>query len=87
LILGPPRANTATVVKGEIFPSLIDVTLEELASGLESGLFTSVDLVTAYLARIQEANATTNAVVEINPDALSLAAELDAERANGTVRG
>jgi len=26
-------------------------------------------------------------VTELNPDALSIAAELDAERANGTVRG
>ena len=28
-----------------------------------------------------------NCVTEINPDAVSIAAELDAERANGTVRG
>jgi hypothetical protein len=33
-------------VKGTPFPKLIDVTLEELETGLESGLFTSVDLVT-----------------------------------------
>jgi len=32
-------------VKGKPFPSLIDVTLEDLATGLESGQFTSVDLV------------------------------------------
>ena len=41
----------------------------------------------AYIARINEVNATLNVVTEINPDALSIAAELDAERANGTVRG
>ena len=41
----------------------------------------------AYVARINEVNATLNVVTEINPDALSIAAELDAERANGTVRG
>ena len=33
------------LVKGKPFPSLLDVTLEELTVGLESGLFTSVDLV------------------------------------------
>jgi hypothetical protein len=33
-------------VKGQPFPSLIDVTLDDLTTGLESGLFTSVDLVT-----------------------------------------
>lgn len=32
-------------VKGKPFPSLIDVTLEDLSTGLESGQFTSVDLV------------------------------------------
>ena len=33
------------IVKGKPFPSLIDVTLEDLDSGLKKGLFTSVDLV------------------------------------------
>ncbi|MCJ1399661.1 hypothetical protein MMC11_002863 [Xylographa trunciseda] len=75
------------IVNGKPFPSLIEVTTEQLATGLESGQFTSVDLVTAYIARINEVNATLNVVTEINPDALSIAAELDAERANGTVRG
>jgi len=32
-------------VKGHSFPSLLDVTLDDLTAGLESGLFTSVDLV------------------------------------------
>ena len=32
-------------------------------------------------------NGTLNCVTEINPDAISIAAELDAERANGTTRG
>ncbi|KAL8905219.1 MAG: hypothetical protein Q9207_002774 [Kuettlingeria erythrocarpa] len=72
---------------GDIFPLLIDVTTEELETGLERGLFTSIDLVNAYTARILEVNSTLNVVTELNPDALSIAAELDAERANGTTRG
>ena len=32
-------------------------------------------------------NGTLNVVTEINPDALAIAAQLDAERANGTIRG
>ncbi|MCJ1478029.1 hypothetical protein MMC13_006704 [Lambiella insularis] len=75
------------IVNGKPFPNLIDVTTEELATGLESGQFTSVDLVDAYVARINEVNSTLNVVTEINPDAISIAVELDAERANGTVRG
>lgn len=34
-----------TSINGQPFPSLIDVTAEDLISGLERGLFTSVDLV------------------------------------------
>ena len=40
------------------YPILIDATTESLETGLESGLFTSVDLVNAYIARILEVNAT-----------------------------
>jgi amidase len=40
----------------------------------------------AYIMRIEEVNSVLNAVTEINPDALSIAAELDAERINGTLR-
>ena len=69
------------------YPILIDVTTESLETGLESGLFTSVDLVNAYISRILEVNATLHVVTELNPDALIIAAELDAERANGTIRG
>ncbi|TKA32432.1 hypothetical protein B0A50_01539 [Salinomyces thailandicus] len=76
---------TGTIINGERFPTLIDVTLEDLNTGLESGLFTSVDLVTAYMDRINEVNSTLHMVTELNPDALSIAAEADAMRANGTI--
>ncbi|KAF1349979.1 amidase [Delphinella strobiligena] len=78
---------TGTLIKGKQFPSLIDVTLEDLVDGLESGLFTSVDLVNAYQGRIMEVNSTLRMVTELNPEALSIAAGLDAMRANGTVLG
>ena len=39
----PPKTEFVTLVSG--YPKLIDVTLEELETGLESGEFTSVDLV------------------------------------------
>ncbi|KAI4275567.1 MAG: hypothetical protein LQ337_003119 [Flavoplaca oasis] len=72
---------------GPTFPNLIDTTTEELQTGLEGALFTSSDLVKAYVARIQEVNSALHVVTEINPDALSIAAERDAERANGATRG
>ncbi|GJC87110.1 putative amidase ARB_02965 [Colletotrichum liriopes] len=74
-------------VRGLPFPSLIDVTIDELAEGLENGLFTSVDLVNAYLGRISQVNNTLSAVAEVNPDALSIAADLDASRSKGIIKG
>ena len=46
----------------------------------------SIDI-QAYVARIAEVNNTLHIVTEINPDALEIAAQLDAERATGSVRG
>lgn len=37
--------SNGTTVKGQPFPSLINATVDDLATGLKSGLFTSVDLV------------------------------------------
>jgi amidase len=53
--------SNRTTVNGTPFPSLIDATTEDLISGLESGLFTSVDLVNAYVARIMEVGKQLNA--------------------------
>ena len=80
-----PKSTAST--KGVHFPSLYDVTTEELIVGLESGLFTSVDLVNGYIARINEVNDTLRAVTQLNPDAIEIAQQLDDERAKGATRG
>ena len=41
----------------------------------------------AYIDRINEVNSTLHMVEEINPDALAIAAQLDAERKAGKLRG
>ncbi|OAA32823.1 glutamyl-tRNA(Gln) amidotransferase subunit A [Moelleriella libera RCEF 2490] len=61
-------------------PSLLDATLDQLRYGLDSGRFTSVDLTRAYLARIKEVSDDLRPVIEINPDALTIAARMDSER-------
>ncbi|GAB1310578.1 Amidase domain-containing protein [Madurella fahalii] len=81
------KDGSAAVSDSNSFPLLIEAGLEDLASGLESGLFTSVDLVNAYIARINEVNSTLRMVTQINPDALLIAADLDAARAAGTSHG
>lgn len=65
------------------FPLLLDATLDDLRAGLDAGLFTSVDLVNAYIARIDEVNDELRPITELNPDALSIAAELDEQRTSG----
>ncbi|KAH9063172.1 amidase signature domain-containing protein [Lactarius vividus] len=54
-------------------PDLYEASITELQDGLQGGLFTSVDLVKAYLARIDEVNSKgpkLRAVIETNPRVL-----------------
>ncbi|KAL5638925.1 hypothetical protein ACGC1H_003328 [Rhizoctonia solani] len=62
---------------------LYEASIAELQSGLESAHFTSVDLVRAYLGRINQVNHVgpkLNAVIETNEHALEQARALDEER-------
>lgn len=68
-------------------PPLLSATLEELSQGLETGAFTSVELVQAYIARIEETNALLHAVTELNPDAIAIAETLDVARRDGRLYG
>lgn len=66
-----------------VFPDLYEASITELQAGLDAGHFTSVDLIKAYFARIDEVNLKgpmLRAVLELNPSALSQAAALDKER-------
>ncbi|MDB6144244.1 MAG: amidase [Pseudomonas sp.] len=69
-----------------------EVSIAQLRAALESGRTTAVELVQAYLARIDaydSPNTTTalNAVVVRNPDALNEAQASDARRAKGETLG
>ncbi|RPD60677.1 amidase signature enzyme [Lentinus tigrinus ALCF2SS1-7] len=82
----PPTAEAAAFA----FPDLYEASIAELQAGLAKGQFTSVDLVKAYFARIEEVNLqgpTLRAVIETNPSALAQAAALDAERRTKGARG
>ncbi|KAH9934096.1 amidase signature enzyme [Amylocystis lapponica] len=72
------------------FPDLYEASIAELQDGLGKGHFTSVDLVNAYLARIEEVNfkgPELRAVIETNPSALKQAKDLDSERKTSGARG
>jgi len=57
-----------------------EATLADLEAGLTAGRFTSVALVEQYTARIADIDKRINSVIELNPDAPSIAAALDRER-------
>ncbi len=69
---------------------LQEVSAAQLRQGYESGRFTAVEVVQGYLNRIEALDRNgpgLNSVLSVNPDALRIAAELDAERRAGKVRG
>jgi len=64
-----------------------EASIADLAAALEAGETSAADLVSYYLGRVDRLDGTLGAVLETNPDAASIAAELDAERRAGHVRG
>jgi amidase len=60
---------------------VVELTAQDIQAGLAASTYTSVDLVTAYLARINQYESTYNAFIAMNPAALTDAAALDAEYA------
>ena len=67
--------------------SVVETGIPELQAAMETGELTSRQLVSQYLTRIGLYENRLNAAIAINLDALDEAAELDAERARGEVRG
>jgi amidase len=76
-----PRSTSA------ITASWIEATIPELQALMDSGELTSEELTTNYLNQIASFNPLLHAVIETNPDALAIAAERDAERDSGNLRG
>ena len=65
----------------------IEATIPQLQDAMASGALTSVGLTMGYIERIQSLNPTLHAVIEVNPNAVAIAAALDNERSAGNVRG
>ncbi len=69
---------------------LDEETITSLRKKLDSGMYSSEQLVELYLKQIESIDKngpTLNAIIEINPDAVSIAKEMDNERKNGKNRG
>ncbi|MEH7253098.1 amidase family protein [Neobacillus niacini] len=59
---------------------LEDASITKMQEKMSSGELTSKELVTMYLHRISVFDKSINSILEVNPDALQIAAALDAER-------
>ncbi|MFA9274257.1 MAG: amidase [Candidatus Aquirickettsiella gammari] len=65
-------------------------SIDELSLAMQSGRLTATQLTQIYLSRIKaldQAGPKLNSVLIVNPDALAIAKQLDAERKAGKLRG
>jgi amidase len=92
-----PALAGARELSGALVPALAirpfeldEATVADLQASMSSGKFTAQSLAEKYLERIDEVDTHgpgVNSVVELNPDALSIAAALDKERKEKGARG
>jgi amidase len=83
------RSSSATIAPPPAF-ELDELTIAELQSGMASGKFSAHSLAKTYLDRIGDIDKqgpAINSVIELNPDALSIASDLDKERKAKGTRG
>ena len=89
----PVSSENQTTDKGEANPvddfELNEMTIDELQQKMQSGAYTSRAITELYLKRIDDVDKkgfALNSVIELNPDALAIADEMDKERKAGKVR-
>ncbi len=84
-----PSADQEEVKNAAVFP-LEETDVELLQSKMQRGEYTARKICELYLERIKlidKEGPRLNSVIELNPDALSIADALDEERKQGKVRG
>jgi amidase len=96
--LSAASCNTPSLQKKEDAPAgtspgdfvLNEATIDELQQKMKSWQYTSRSITEMYLKRIDAIDKNgpaLNAVIELNPDALSIADDMDKERKDGKLRG
>src|SRR5688500_10498042 len=77
-----PKATHAEAPLAQAF-EFDETSINELQEGMSSGRLTAVAITRKYLERIEDIDRrgpAINSVIEINPDAISIAETLDRER-------
>jgi amidase len=89
--LGAAREIQCPAAAADVKPFELDeITIADLQAGMKSGRFTARALVEKYSVRIEEIDKNgpaVNSIIEMNPDALSIAEGLDEERKAKGPRG
>ena len=75
-----------TTFEGDPHPELVEATIGNLQAKMKSGKLTSRRLTEMYLERVAAIDPKTKSVLELNPDALTIADALDKERKKGKAR-
>ena len=81
-----PQAGSAGIPSFE----LDELTIDDLQRAMQTGRYTARRITELYLARIEATNRrgpTLGAVIETNPEAITIAERLDDERKQGRIRG
>jgi len=90
LAASPEIAHGAAAQTDAAPAAFNEATIGQMQAAMASGQTSATALTTVYLNRIQaidERGPHLNSVIELNPDALTIAQGLDAERRRGRVRG
>lgn len=70
--------------------NLEEITIKELQENYSNGTYTISDIVEAYLQRIEDIDnngPAINSIIQVNPDAMAIAQQLDEELTAGNSRG
>jgi amidase len=66
--------------------ALKEATIDQLQKKMKSGELTSVQITEMYIKRIKQLDKELNSVIELNPDALLIAQNMDMDRKAGRIR-
>src|ERR1700755_1370586 len=84
--LGALSVGSKIIAQTGDIESLNEATIAQLQTKVQSGELTAVKLVEMYTARIKAIDPKIHSVLEINPDATAIAAQMDKERKRGKIR-
>lgn len=66
---------------------LEEATIDQMQAAMANGTLTSQQLASCYMLRTYQISSYANVLLQLNPDVMAIAAQMDAERAAGQVRG